>query len=118
VTDPAATVLDALFDLRGGDTTDLAGGLRAALAEAAGATAARRDVVVLTDGLANAGDDPAAVAASGPAAGARVHVLNLSDTPESVGACRAVADAGGGRSALLLRPSAAPAALAEVLAGG
>jgi Mg-chelatase subunit ChlD len=115
-TEPAAGVLDALFDLKGGDTTDLAGGLRLALAQAGRAVAAHRDVIVLTDGLANAGDDPVAVASTGPGAGTRVHVLALSDEPDAAAACLAVAEAGGGRVAALPRASRAPAALGDVLA--
>jgi Ca-activated chloride channel family protein len=115
-TDPATSVLDALFDLRGGDTTDLAGGLEAALAQAGRAVAGQRDVIVLTDGMANAGGDPIAVASTAAGAGARVHVLRLTDDPESVAACLAVAEAGGGRVAPLPRPSLAPAALSDILA--
>jgi Ca-activated chloride channel family protein len=114
--EPATGVLDALFDLRGGDTTDLAGGLRAALAEAGRAVAGQRDVIALTDGMANAGDDPVEVAATAAAAGSRVHVLSLSDDASAVGACLAVAAAGGGRVAALPRPSVAPQALADILA--
>jgi Mg-chelatase subunit ChlD len=114
-TDSATSVLDALFDLRGGDTTDLAGGLEAALAQAGRAVAGQRDVIVLTDGMANAGGDPVAVAATATATGARVHVLRLAEDPEAVAACLAVAEAGGGRVAALPRPSLAPAALSDVL---
>jgi Mg-chelatase subunit ChlD len=115
-TEPATGVLDALFDLRGGDTTDLAGGLELALAQAEQAAPARREVIVLTDGLANAGADPCAVAATAAALGTHVHVLALSEDAEAVAACVAVARAGGGRSALLPRASLAPAALGDVLA--
>jgi hypothetical protein len=45
-----------------------------------------------------------------------VHVLALVDEPEASDACHRIADAGGGHVALLLRPSDAPAAIAEVLA--
>jgi Mg-chelatase subunit ChlD len=114
--EPRLHVLDALFDLRGGDTTDLAGGLRAALAQAGLAGSGRRDILVLTDGMATAGDDPIPVAATAAANGATVHVLALADDPEATAACHRVADAGGGRVAALLRPGDAPAAVAEVLA--
>ena len=109
-------VLDALFDLRGGDTTDLAGGLRAALAQAVMARPGRRDILVLTDGLATAGDDPVSVAATASAHGAAVHVLALTVDAEATDACHRIADAGGGRMAALLHPADAPAAVAEVLA--
>jgi Mg-chelatase subunit ChlD len=109
-------VLDALFDLRGGDVTDLAAGLRAALAQAALSRASRREIVVLTDGLANEGDDPLPVAATAPAAGGRLHVLALSDEEDARTATARLAGAGGGRVAPLLRPSDAPGAVAAVLA--
>lgn len=109
---PPSRVLDALFDLQGGDTTDLAFGLRTALGQATLASAARCDVLVLTDGMANTGSDPATVAAG---AGCPVHVLALSTDSDAVAACHRLADAGGGRSAPLLRPSQAPSAVAHVL---
>jgi Mg-chelatase subunit ChlD len=114
--EPPLHVLDALFDLRGGDTTDLAGGLRTALAQAGLAGPGRRDILVLTDGMATAGDDPIGVAATAAAHGATVHVLALADDPEAIDACHRIADAGGGRVAALLRPADAPAAVAAVLA--
>lgn len=109
-------VLDALFDLRGGDTTDIAGGLRSALAQAGLAGSKKRDILLLTDGMATAGDDPVPVAATATAQGAVVHVLALSDDPVATDSCQRLADAGGGRTAVLLRASDAPAAVAEVLA--
>lgn len=112
---PPASVLARLLGLRGGDTTDLAAGLRAALAQAALSSAARRDVIVLTDGMANEGSDPLAVAAT--AGAVRVHVLGLSEDPESVEACAALAGAGGGRAVTLSRAAEVPAAVAAVLGG-
>lgn len=110
---PPSSVLERLLGLRGGDTTDLAGGLRAALAQAVQSGAARRDVIVLTDGMANEGSDPLAVAA---AAGAvRIHVLGLSQDPDSQEACEALAGAGGGRAVTLTRAAEAPAAVADIL---
>jgi Mg-chelatase subunit ChlD len=114
--EPHLRVLDALFDLRGGDTTDLAGGLRAALAQTGLAGPGRRDILVLTDGMATAGDDPVPVAAAAMASGTTVHVLALVDDPAATDACSRISDAGGGRMAALLHPSDAPAAVAEVLA--
>ncbi len=113
--EPPVGVLGRLFDLRGGDTTDLAGGLRVSLAQAVQARGSRRDLIVLTDGMANEGDDPLVVAASAPASGCRVHVLAVSDAPEAVSACEALADAGDGRAEPLPGPGAAPAALERLL---
>jgi len=115
--EPASRVLDRLFDLRGGDTTDLAAALRAAVGEASLARCPSREVIVLTDGMANAGADPLPVASTAATSGARLHVLGLSEEPDAVGRCRALAGAGGGGYAPLLRPSSAPAALACVLDG-
>jgi Mg-chelatase subunit ChlD len=110
-------VLDSLFDLRGGDTTDLAGGLRAALGQAVLARASSREVVVLTDGMADEGNNYTEVAATAGAVGARVHVLSLGGDAEGAESCARLADAGGGRVATLHRPSDAPVALAQVLGG-
>jgi Mg-chelatase subunit ChlD len=112
---PPLHAVDRVLALRGGDTTDLAGGLRAALAQAALSTAARRDVVVLTDGMANEGDDPLAVAATAGGVGVTIHVLALSDEPDVTEACRQLAAEGGGRFAYLPRPGAAPAVVASLL---
>jgi Mg-chelatase subunit ChlD len=105
-------VLDALFDLRGGSTTDLALGLRTALAQLHDARAAHREIVVLTDGAWNEGEDPVPVAAR---SGVTVSVLRTVDSAEAVTACARLAGAGGGRHAPLLRASDAPAAVAAVL---
>lgn len=110
-----AAVLDALFDLRGGDTTNLRGALALALAETGTARAARRDIIVLTDGLVTAGADPLEVAAQARACGARLHVLALSDEAESVAACTALADAGGGRMAPATTAARACGAVTSVL---
>lgn len=112
---PMPDVLDALFDLRGGSTTDLGGGLRAAIEQLARCAGRLREVLVLTDGLANEGGDPIPVARSGARAGCRVHTLALSDEPDALAACAAIADAGGGRTAGLLRPTDAAGAVAHVL---
>jgi Mg-chelatase subunit ChlD len=112
---PPSSVLVRLLGLRGGDTTDLAGGLRTALGQAVLSSASRRDVIVLTDGMANEGSDPVAVAATaGPV---RVHVLGLSPDREAVEACAALAGAGGGRAITLSRAAEAPAAVADLLGG-
>ena len=108
-----ATVLDALLDLRGGSTTDLALGLRTALRQATTARVPHADVLVLTDGAWNEGEDPVPVA--GAAGSARVHTLVTVDTDEARSTCARLAAAGGGRSVPLLAPSAAPDAVRAVL---
>lgn len=115
--DPPTAVLDALLDLRGGDTTDIALGVRTALIQAGLARAGRRDVLVLTDGMANEGQNPDRAAAAASAAGARIHVLALSDDADAWERCSRLADAGGGRLAALSGPGQASAAVAEVLGG-
>jgi Mg-chelatase subunit ChlD len=112
---PAAQAVERLLALRGGDTTDLRRGLTAALAQAALARTSRRDVVVLTDGMANEGSDPLAVAASAAETGSAVHVLGLSDAPDAVAACIALADAGGGRFRPLPTPAQAATAVDDLL---
>lgn len=120
VASPAAPaqVLDRLFDLRSGDTTDLALGIRTALGQAARARARRREVLVLTDGQANEGSDPETAAATAGAAGARLHVLALSEESDARATCVDLAGRGGGRAAPLVRPSQAAEAIATVLARG
>lgn len=113
---PPLRVVDRVLALRGGDTTDLAGGLTAALSQMALATAGRRDVIVLTDGMANEGGDPLSVASTSGALGATVHVLALARDEEALQACRDLAGAGGGRVEVLSRAAEAPAAIANLLA--
>ncbi|MDQ6837679.1 MAG: VWA domain-containing protein [Actinomycetota bacterium] len=117
-TDAPPTVLSRLLDLRGGDTTDLALGLRVGLGQAALSRAVRRDVIVLTDGMANEGDDPRQVARTTGGSGTRVHTLAVSDHPDAIDACLRLADVGGGRSAVLAAPAQAPTAMAKVLVEG
>lgn len=113
---PPEETLDALLDLRGGGTTDLAHGLRAALGQAARALSPRREVLLLTDGLHTDGDDPLPVAAAAAPTGARVHVLALTDGAEAWAACAALAAAGGGRVVPLTAPTQAGHAVETVLA--
>lgn len=112
---PLSRAVDRVLALRGGDTTDLAGGLTAALSQMALATAGRRDIVVLTDGMANEGGDPLSVASSAAGIGAAVHVLSLCPDEEALEACRSLAAAGGGRLAVLRRAADAPGAVADIL---
>jgi len=108
-------VVDRLFDLRGGGTTDLDLALRTAGQQLARTRAAARDVLLLSDGMPTDSPDPRPAAAALARAGARLHVLGLSAEPESVQNCAALATAGGGRSVALHRPSQAPAAVRALL---
>ncbi len=108
-------LVGALLTLRGGGTTDLALALRTGLRQAGTARSRRREILLITDGIATAGSDPMPVAAAAGAAGARLHVLALSDEEPSYRACSRLAGAGGGRCAGLLRASSAPAAVADIL---
>ncbi len=110
-----ADLVGALLTLRGGGTTDVALALRTGLRQAGVARARRRELVLLTDGVATAGVDPLPVAAAAASAGARLHVLGLSDESASRLLCARLAGSGGGRYADLLRPSQAAAAVAAVL---
>lgn len=111
----ADVVVDRLFDLRGGGTTDLDLALRTAAGQLARTRTAARDVLLLSDGMPTDSPDPRPAAAALVRAGARLHVLGLSADPGSVASCAALAAAGGGRSAPLLSPSQAPAAVRTLL---
>ncbi|SFK42810.1 vWA domain-containing protein [Geodermatophilus ruber] len=114
--DPRAdVVIDRLFDLQGGGTTDLDLGLRTAAQQLARSRAAARDVLLLSDGMPTDSPDPLPAAAALARAGAHLHVLSLSDAPESTANCAALAAAGGGRVAPLHRPTQAPAAVRTLL---
>lgn len=115
---PPSGVIERLLALRSGDTTDLAGGITAGLGELAHSRATRRDVIVITDGMANQGGDPNPVAESTRAWGARLHVLALPGDDESARACERLARAGGGLLARLQRPGQAVPAVAAVLGDG
>lgn len=108
-------LIGALLTLRGGGTTDLALALRTGLRQAGAARARRRELVLITDGIATAGTDPVRVAGATAAAGARLHVLGLGEDEPGRRACARLAGAGGGRYAELSAPSRAAAAVAEVL---
>jgi Mg-chelatase subunit ChlD len=114
--DPRAdVVVDRLFDLQGGGTTDLDLGLRTAAAQLARSRNAARDVLLLSDGMPTDSPDPLPAAGALARLGARLHVLSLSAEPESTENCAALAAAGGGRVAPLHRPSQAPAAVRDLL---
>lgn len=108
-------LVGALLTLRGGGTTDLALALRTGLRQAGAARARRRELVLLTDGMATAGVDPLPVAGATPGAGARLHVLGLAAEDDARQACRRLAGAGGGRFAELPSARRAAAAVADVL---
>ena len=115
-TDPRTdAVIDRLFDLDGGGTTDLDLGLRTAAGQLARSRAAARDVLLLSDGMPTDSPDPLPAAAALARAGAHLHVLSLSEEPDSVAACAALAAAGDGRVAPLLKPTQAPAAVRTLL---
>jgi Mg-chelatase subunit ChlD len=114
--DPRAdVVIDRLFDLQGGGTTDLDLALRTAATQLGRSRAAARDVLLLSDGMPTDSPDPLPAAAALARAGAHLHVLSLSPDPESVANCAALAAAGDGRVAPLLRPTQAPAAVRALL---
>ena len=113
---PPASVVERLLALRNGDTTDMATGIRAGLSEFHFASAARRDVIVVTDGLANEGDDPCDAARAVIGLGGRLHVLALPGEEDSEEACKRIADAGGGTMDRLARPSDAVSAITSILA--
>lgn len=112
---PPGDVVDALLDLRGHGTTDVAHGILVGLRQAARARSLRREVILVGDGIATTGDEPTTVATDAARLGARVHVLVVDDADEARAASGAIAAAGGGRTAPLLRPSDAAGALGTVL---
>jgi magnesium chelatase subunit D len=100
-----------LIGLRGHGLTNLAGGLRAAARELAGAAADERVTILLSDCLRTAGDD----AASTLAGIDRLHVLCPLPTPESERAAAALARAGGGISQPVSRLAEVAPALTRAL---
>ena len=108
--DPGELVGD-LVALRGHGVTDLAGALRAAAAQLAGAAADERVAVLLSDCLPTTGGDPA-LALAGIS---RLHVLCPLPTEESELAAAALARRGGGVSQPVRRLADVPPALTRVL---
>jgi Mg-chelatase subunit ChlD len=113
-------LVERLADLHGGGTTDVALALKTTLDQARLARAARRDILLLTDGVRTEGDDPLPVAAAAPAAGVRIHVLGLKaptgEEASGEATCRAIAAVSGGRYAPLSSPLDAASAVSSVLA--
>ena len=109
---PPEELLSELVALRGHGITDLAAGLRAAAAQLAGAVADERVVVLLSDCLHTAGDDPA-----GALGGIdRLHVLVPLGGAEAEAAAAALAARGGGRAQTVRRLAEIGPALTRILA--
>ncbi|WP_233159103.1 AAA family ATPase [Pseudonocardia sp. MH-G8] len=109
---PPEELLSDLVALRGHGTTDLAGGLRAASRQLAGAVADERLVVLLSDCLPTAGGEPAAALAGID----RLHVLVPLGGAEPEAAAAALASRGGGRAQTVHRLAEVGPALTRVLA--
>ncbi|TQM02079.1 AAA family ATPase [Pseudonocardia kunmingensis] len=109
---PPEELLSELVALRGHGTTDLAGGLRAASRQLAGAVADERLVVLLSDCLPTAGGEPA-----GALGGIdRLHVLVPLGGAEPEAAAAALAARGGGSAQTVHRLAEVGPALTRVLA--
>ncbi len=105
---PVEQVIDDLLALRGHGTTNLELGLCVARDQLARSTSARRIAVLLSDGNATAGGDPAVVARS-------LDVLHAVAPPGDNAAAEALACAGGGRFVELPGPSKVPEALLKLM---
>lgn len=103
-------VVNQLFRLRGHGTTDLAFAFRTAANQLARSSASRRITVLLSDGRATAGGDPAEAAAM-------LDELIVLAPANDLESARALADAVGGRCVAVTGPAAVPDALAEALQG-
>jgi len=108
---PPEDLLSELVALRGHGITDLAAGLREAAKQLASATADERMVVLLSDCLHTAGDDPA------DALGGidRLHVLVPLGGPEAEAAAAPLAARGGGRAQTVRRLAEVGPALTRIL---
>ena len=101
-------VVNQVFRLRGHGTTDLAFAFRTAASQLSRSSASRRITLLLSDGRATAGDDPAEAAA------ALDELIVLAPADDDVEA-RALADSVGGRCVGVTGPANVPDALAEAL---
>jgi len=108
---PPEDLLSELVALRGHGTTDLAAGLREAAKQLAAATADERMVVLLSDCLHTAGDDPADALAGID----RLHVLVPLGGPEAEAAAAPLAARGGGRAQTVRRLAEVGPALTRIL---
>ncbi len=108
---PPEELLAELVALRGHGTTDLAAGLREAARQLAGATADERLVVLLSDCLHTAGDDPAEALGGID----RLQVLVPLGGVEAEAAAATLAARGGGRAQTVRRLAEIAPALTRVL---
>ena len=108
---PPEDLLSELVALRGHGTTDLAAGLREASKQLAAAVADERMVVLLSDCLHTAGDDPADALAGID----RLHVLVPLGGPEAEAAAGPLAARGGGRAQTVRRLAEVGPALTRIL---
>jgi len=113
---PISAGLARLRSLRLGEETDLAAGLRLALAElahAGGADAVRR-IILITDGFTRDAEACLALARTAAGRGIAVSTLGLGGEFQDDLLTR-LADLGGGRATFLRRPDEIPAAVAAEL---
>jgi hypothetical protein len=109
---PPEELLSDLVALRGHGTTDLAAGLREAAGQLAGAVADERLVVLLSDCIHTAGDDPAAALGGID----RLQVLVPLGGADAQAAAAALAARRGGRAQPVRRLTEVGPALTRVLA--
>lgn len=105
---PTDAVLDDLLTLHGYGTTDLARALRAGSAQLSRSRARRKVGILLSDGAATAGGDPLRLARD-------FETLHVIAPPGDAVQAAALARAGGGRFAQVVRPSELPEVLLRVL---
>jgi magnesium chelatase subunit D len=108
---PPEELLSELVALRGHGTTDLAAGLRAAAGQLAGAVADERLVVLLSDCIHTAGDDPATALGGID----RLQVLVPLGGADAEAAAAALAARRGGRAQTVRRLAEVGPALTRVL---
>ena len=109
---PPEELLAELVALRGHGTTDLAAGLREASRQLGAAVADERLVVLLSDCLHTAGDDPAEALGGID----RLHVLVPLGGAEAEAAAHPLAARGGGRAQVVRTLTAIAPALTRILA--
>ena len=108
---PAQDLVGALVGLRGHGLTDLAGALRAAAGQLAGADAGERVTILLSDCLPTTGGDPAAALAGID----RLHVLCPRPSTQAAAAGAALARRGGGLCQPVTRLAEVAPALSRAL---